>query len=487
MTKLYPLSIILVLINLPDAGQPRFMNIVRQYENHEYFLNKRNVTLDFNFLNKNNKPLINPENTDTAQYRDNYKNVSLAFHLKKLYGSPFKIKGNEFSAIFNGIYDIHENTSDLVISFLDTVTYIFEIKGKYDFNILKYLSTNNQKTPFIQLASSINGSAVYSRKNDYLALIDPHLPDSFKSDREIIRNQKATAIIDLTPAIGIGKQSLLTPVYQVFRLEEKLIRNGLADRKLSDKTLISLAELLAKNNSYTLKKHDKIKEFKTKVDSIVIKDEAVKKEKLRYVSPLEIKKILLGKTPVFYSKPLLRLFTTSRILANVSRVEIEYPYDVYNEFNDTSFTQPKFCYEHLVGMDFVWGIPVTHYWFINFKGTRNLLSTDNEIDFYNDDKQLKWDNVLDARWNIQSSLWLTNWLLIQLGLNNLPAWIVIPRELPYHSYMNLTIFVEDYLSLTTAISSYNYRPKHYSYLNWYEPANRIYTGTVCNISATYNF
>ena len=490
--------LILFTYSIIYSEETRFLQIIQLYENHNFIDERRNIILDFKNIIGNDQIFIHPADydSDTAIFNANNIHISLLFKLKKNSGTLLNEKGRIFTTGLR--FEKNDQVYDTLSTqfFLDTTTYLFEIKGQYQYNTSKYLVLNNKNTSsFIQMILDINGGISHYKKKGYdrdLESIDNDSLNIYKSDFLIQKKQNAIILVDFTGGIGVGKHVNTTPVYQIAMFEKKLIDNGVADSRLSNKTLSSIAKLLAENNSYELKKLNKTKEFKSKLDSIMIQDASVRKENLRYISPLDIKKILLCNAPVFNAKPKTRLFTKSRTFFNLYRMENEYPYGEFNPFNDTSYNdtsyiKPKLRYEHLLGIDFVWGTPFTQFWFLKIRGVRNLLSTDKEIDFYDDNKHIKWDEVLDIRWDLQSSLWFNNWVLIQLGLNNLPSWVIIPNKLQYKSYLNFNIFIEDYLSLTTEVSYYKYHRKHYSYLNWHEPLNRVYNGIIFNINATYNF
>ena len=503
MLKLFSNTKILIILilftnSIIHAEETRFLQIIRLYKNPDFIDERRNVTLDFKNITDNNQTFIYPAviDNDTAIFDANNVHTLLLFKLRKNRGTTLTEKGRIFTAGFR--FEKNDQAFDTLSSqyFLDTTTYLFELRGKYQYNNSKYLVLNNKNTTsFIQMILDVNGGISHYKKRGYdrdLESIDNDTINLLKYDWLIQKKQNATILVDFIGGIGVGKHVNTTPVYQIAMLEKRLIENGVADFRLSNKTVASIARLLAINNSYKLKKFEKTKEFKSELDSIIIKDPSVKKENLRYISPLDIKKILLCNAPVFNAKPKVRLFTKSRAFFNLYRMENEYPYGEYNpisdtSYKDTSYIKPKFRYEHLLGIDFVWGTPFTHFWFLEVRGIRNLLSTDKEIDFYDTNKHVKWDEVLDTRWDLQSSLWFSNWILLQLGLNNLPTWIIIPNELQYKSYLNLTIFIEDYISLTTEISYYKHHRKHDTYLNWHEPLNRIYNGLLFSINATYNF
>jgi len=485
-----PLFFILTANSIINANESRFNRIIWQYNNYNYFLERRNIHIDFLTVTDDDQKYSYPSLNYIAVFNATDINTSLTFTLRKNLETYVKEKRKLLAAAINIDKNDKKFQLDNIEYFLDTTAYLFEIQGRYKYYLSRYLTRNNKQTPaFMQIIADAYGSISHLKKRGYdkdLESIDNDTINELKGDWIIKRKQNATILAQLTGGIGIGKQMYASPVYQIVQLEKRLIKSGVISARFSDKTVAEIAKLLAENTTYTLKKLEESKKFKSRLDSIIINDPSVKKESLRYISPLEIRKILLCNAPVLIAKPKARLFTTSHAVFELNRFDNEYPYDELGYYNDTSYIKPKLRYEHLLGMDFVWGIPFTSFWFLDIKAVRHLISTDKEIDFYDGD-EIDRDEVLDVRWDIQSSLWFTNWLLIRLGLKNLPAWVAVPRESPYDTYIHLNIFIEDYLSLTTALSYCNYRSEHFYYLKWHEPLKRTYNGLVFTITALYNF
>lgn len=486
----FSILVIVAVTNSINAEENRFNRIIRLYDNYNYFEERRNIIFDIKNIIDNNLRYIYPLSSDTAFFNSTDINTLLGLKLRRSLETYLKEKRRLFFTALKIEKNDKKYQFNTSTYFLDTTSYLFKLQGRYTYRLSKYLRSNKKKPAvFLQIGTNINSAISHSKKRGYdkdLESIDNDTITILKSDWINKRRQNATLLSHFTGGVGVGKQMNISPVYQIVMLEKRLIKQGVISCRFSEKTAVEIAKLLAENSSYTLTKLEKLKEFKSKLDTIIIKDPSIKKENLRYISPLEIRKILLCNPPVLVSKPKVRLYTTSHVAFEVNRIDNEYPYGEFGIYNDTSYFKSKLQYEHLLGVDFVWGIPFTRYWFLDMKAVRHLLSTDKKIDFYDNDK-LKWDEVLDFRWDIQSSLWFTNWILIRLGMKNLPAWIAIPRESPCMSYMHVTLFIEDYLSLKAGVSYCKDKDDHFFYQKWYEPLNRTYNGLVFTITALYNF
>ncbi len=318
---------------------------------------------------------------------------------------------------------------------------------------------------------------------DLAGIPDPEL----KMDRFRITREQGTLFLDLSPAVGIGRQKNVTPLYQVFKLEKELLRKGAINFPLSDKTMLAIAQLLARHNTYTLKKMDATKEFKRILDSIIVLDGAIERERLRYVSPLELKKIILCQVPPLMAKPQAALFTTSRMVPRAAHSETVYPYGVTTDAADTSYIAGSFTYEHLLGLRAACGIPLTSWWFLDLKAYRNLLATDTKIDFLTAHDHVRWNNVLDMRWDMQTSFWPINWMLLNIGIDNLPSWLCVPRATPLSTYLASHFFIEDYCSLITRLAYKRSGKRYTAYEQWAPSFTTTGSGFLFTCSVTYNF
>ncbi len=488
MKQLHLLLFCIIIVSCPvPAEQSRFLRVLDRYTGHLFTHEKRNVL--FNYITNNNPEIDKINAIDTAVFRDRLHQFNLSFKSGKHTGSLLNERRFSYQVGFNSIYDFLEHQPVSNECYLDTLSYLLELRGNAVFDFTRYLMHNREiKKSFVELHTAVHGRAYYSNTKGYDPdFVSEELSQFLKEDWIIEQQLNTTFFIDVSAGVGIGKPPNLLPVYQVFKLEKELLKRGVAGFPLSDRTIIAIAELLAKNNTYKFKKLEKTKEFKKKLDAVIVDDEAVEKKSLRYISPLDIKKILLCNVPLFRSKPRLQLVTTSRMIPALTRNETTFPYDSLKLHNDTVYTDATFRYKHSLGMAVSWGIPLTAIWFLDMKAERNLLSTDRGIDLYTAADSINWDEVLDIRFSLQTSLWLTNWLLFQTGFTSLPTWVGIPNRGPYYTYLNGNIFIEDYLTITATGAYYNNQPYHVSYATRSDPLDCIREGLHLLVMVHYNF
>ncbi len=491
MNKLFLCLIILLSINQLNASVARFQRLIRLYNNYEYLHKNRGILFKYERAKYFDDTSIVA--IDTGIYDDNNNSFLLYYNFEEHSGNLLKDKSKIISAAYN-TYIVSRTNKANPTSTLDTLNQHFEINGKYDYHLSKYFTKNpEKKTPFVQLVSSVNGNMFYAKKRGFDRDLESIEDDSQKWDWINKRKYNATVLADVSPGICIGRQIFVTPVYHALKLEKKLLDDSIVSSQLSDKTILSIAKLLSKKKKYNSKNIEIVKEFKEELDSIIVKDSAIERKNLRYISPMDINSIVFCKRNVFMAKPRLRLFSTSRLRTCFEKNDITHPYyiDTLSNNNpmytDTSFTDNTIKYEHLLGIDLEWGMPLTNFSFLNIRAYRHLLSTEHEIKFFDHKDRLILDEVLDVRWDLLASIIVAHSFVIQTGVDNLPAWLVAPSEHPYKYFMNFNIYIEDYLSLIFATSYYHSGERYKSYYNWSAPFIRSNRGFALSMKVTYNF
>ncbi|MGD9201715.1 MAG: hypothetical protein PVI26_09145, partial [Chitinispirillia bacterium] len=342
--------------------------------------------------------------------------------------------------------------------------------------------------------ANISGIVYFMHEKNF----EPGIENSLKVKKRYKRNKQAvTAPADFDIGFGAGKQLNITPLYQTFKFEKKLLESNLVNFKLSNKTLLSIAELVARNSNYENRKHNKIKKMKELIDSILVKDVAVEKRNLRNISLLEIQKLLFSKSPEILNKPQFRLFSTSRLVSDISNTTISHitselsdPQDISS--SNTSIIKKKnrhflVNYKHLLGINASFNIPLNPYWYINIHAIRSLVSSDKKSSFLNTHTDIDWEEVLDIRWDFKISTWPANWFFTQMGMMNIPSWIIIPRKLPCKVFAEIGFFLENNILIKPSILFFNNKKNNDSYSKWFDPDSSITQGFIFRISTAYYF
>ena len=85
----------------------------------------------------------------------------------------------------------------------------------------------------------------------------------------------------VTPALQWSRPVMMTHVYHALAIEEELKRAGALRFDLSDATVLKIAELVSRNDSYRLRDHNEFKKFKDELDAIIRADAAADEERER--------------------------------------------------------------------------------------------------------------------------------------------------------------------------------------------------------------
>lgn len=484
----YFIFFILLIFHLSHAGISRFHRIFSLYNNPESFSETRNVSLGFASLREDTDPWIDGISGDTIGYHWHFRQGNLAYYFHRHQETRLKSKYYSLSTAFNINYNNHGNTMEGSSSSIvgpDTTNYSFMVTGLLFYNNKSLLQKRKRKNPWrgdFSLHLPYRFSS--EREKNFEPLIEEGIPVEFKRDRFIKKKQSITLIPGLTFGIGIGRQYNSTPLYQTFHFEKILRKNNLINFVLADKTHLAITKLLAEHDTYKRKERKFITQLKARLDSILVKDEAVERKMLRYISPLEIQKTYFSAAPLLKAKTELTLFTRNRFINEFYYLDMEFPYDGDVDY---SFAKHAMAYEHLLGLQMLSGIPLSRHLFLELQALRILLATNTDTDFISQDKKIKWNNVLDVRLDLGLSFWLTRWLLCQGGLVNLPTWMGVPRERPFRWYVSSRIFVEDYLILRVTLSHNQTQSLYHSYNHWFASPENSLPGVMLRVTGTYTF
>lgn len=463
-----------------QAEQSRFLRIVRDYSYPEYLVEKKEFSLLLGYA----QPL---ENTfvlydtmhiitkDTVSSVRQFFKGDVLYDFQKIENLLHTCFSKNIRIGFNNTYDLYGLSAVSSVTtrdYLDTSEYRGGLIGTYALGYKKYF-LDKWSVPFIECSGSILAELVLQTRKDFMPLIDAQLSNFEKMDRHHFNGQSLNTVVDVVLGLGSGRQQNIAPVYQAFRVENRLLKNGVSDFILSDTTMTGVARYLAKNNSYTLRKPEKAQEFKKGFDSTLLHDAAVEQKNLRHLSSMEIKKIVLSDVPVLLTRPIARIFSVSRLMTDIVRYDLTYPYDVLDWYDDTTYVRPGIHYKQILGIDADWGYPVLRRVFVSMHAARILLSTENRIHFINhEQKSVYWDEVLDVRWNPELSWWISEWITLQIGADNWPAWICIPRTWPMLVDVKLNVLFEDNLAFSFGSVYFNKTFDDDPYWNWNDPLKK---------------
>jgi hypothetical protein len=470
----YAVLFIVLFILTVNAERSRFSRILTIYEYPGYTIEKKDASLFLNYTQPITTIFIVPGLYDTVSTVRQLFQGLITYESNNSVSNEKSLSKKRFTLILDNKFDTYGLNSDYM-EYFDTSDYRGVLSTEYT---RKYQYYKNRKSapfgaPFIAGEGTLYSELFWQSRKDFIPLLDPELPDSEKTERHILRQQNLTVVADLCLSVGLGRQQNISPVYQALQVEKRLLNNGVSDFILSDSSLCRMAQFLANQNSYTLRKPQKAQIFKKGLDSTLMKDVAIEKRNLRHISSMEIRKIITRTIPLFFIKPTVRLFSFSRLITDFMRYDLSYPYDHNNQYPDTVFIKPALSYRHLIGLDADWGYPLGHRLFFSAHATRFLLSTEETLHFIDHEKKtINADEVLDMRWNLGLSLWLSDWLMLQTSAQNWPSWLCIPRSWPMLVEVRVSAFLEDYLSFSLGAVYYNKSFENDPYRFWNDPLKK---------------
>ena len=75
---------------------------------------------------------------------------------------------------------------------------------------------------FLNLSTLTQNNIIFSHEKNYEPLIEKKLPIELKSNRFLAKSQIFALASDFCVGTGIGREISITPLYQVFKFEQKL-------------------------------------------------------------------------------------------------------------------------------------------------------------------------------------------------------------------------------------------------------------------------
>lgn len=432
-----------------------FQSLIAHYFSGTGISEHRDITLDAEFFDKTE------EENDTAVYRGKLLQGTVSFCWQRALLDSIKNSGQSFNAAFCRKHSIFGHTTkrltpDGPVSSRDTTEDAYVLYAGYKQNYNRFFLLPRKL--FYTIEAEVENISKYIRADNFDA--DAlKLPDSVKPMVLYDRFEKSEKInttrIGLYAAAGIGRHKRVTALYQALFLEKILSRNGVTDFPLSEKTRTAVSRLLSGHNSYHYKKFDHISRLKAALDSILVRDEAVRRKNLRYISPFDIQRVLFQTVPDCHSGFRAHVFTRSIAEIKIHHAVCTFPYDIHGEFPDMRFFKPIQLFDQIVGVKAAYGIAVSPSLFIDMSAVRHLLSTAESVDFLSGStNKIKWNNVLDVRWSMEAIFFVNHWLRIQGGFDQMQTLLFIPRHPPYRSFTGIQFFIEDYVSCSLNFNYY---------------------------------
>lgn len=477
------------------AKQTRFARALALYQGLHAATGRRTTDVLLRRVKAPSHAAVEPTTGDTTITYGKTLQATLGYHLSRTVITPRNERYHVASASLTGSHigsstafrkNTHESSGGgTPAGGFDTTDMAAVLAGDVSSRFLWLLHAGSPGVPLLieQSVSAFLRTSYTKTKNHDPDLANDILPNEYKADRFVRRTQQAILTMDFAPGITLGRQVDVMYLAEALDIENALRECGAARFDLAEGTLASLAVLLARNSSYHLRQHGNMTRFKRELDNLLGHDVAVDPERLRYLSPFQVKRITLRHSPPMLSGLSVRLLTDMRATLRVTRTRHKFPFDS-SPNSDTAYFRPDFSCDVWIGGLGSWGIPVNRFFRLCVSVLRQSFTTVCDSTAGIPDPV---ERALDLRWSLLTTIQPTLWLLIEAGLTDVPAWIVVPRYFPYETHARVSIFVEDYLKLTTGLSFYMRKGMNREARQWWSPLAPLPDGLELSVSVAYDF
>ncbi len=294
----------------------------------------------------------------------------------------------------------------------------------------------------IEVSVGASAATLFTQEIDE---INKYLPDEWKKDLTENRFIRAEGVLNTVPVAGIrGESKELIPVIQAFEIEERLIETGLIDFQLSDETIVSIANFFAGNEDESISDDSIITVLKRGLDTILSSDMALDTANIGKLSLFDIKRVLkmrdygeyLWDTSLF-----LRLH--NRFAGAWEYAVTEYPFDALRETDRNTFSDGP-VYDYVLELRGELTRPAAEWCFLQAGFSRNLYSNERGL---LDTESYGVSDLLTNTLSFSALFRAGYTLSLQIGCERLPAWVLIPNDLPGQVYGDIGLKIEDYFKI----------------------------------------
>jgi hypothetical protein len=488
-----------------SAEQTRFRNLLKTYHCAEFISEDRGMILDIARLSNHGTAAVDSLTSDTTRSSQNAIGVLAAFELARRTGAQ-KRDREETHAVslaalhHTAIHSVHglkspgglicpgndPNDTNCIytgggqsFSDTDTVTVSVDLRGAHRYMSSYFIKPQQPLSPFFTLDATADWSASFRSDQN----VSPGIPDADLSDKYIGNTSTGALCGQISPGAGLGRQANVTPLYQALELEQELMRCGALRFPLSDSALLTIAALVARNDSYKLRGPERFKTFKEALDSLIFHDAAVDTANLHYLSHFPVKRLLLHNEAPFMSGARFSLFGRESVAASLSRLHSTYRNTLGGSSSDAVAFSHTVRQSARLLCDFRAGLPLTLRWFVSIGGEKTLLSSVAGEGLARDNESLG-EELAEANWSFLSSFAASSRLIVYAGADRIASRVVLPKDWPTRSWLAANFQIEDYLSMSITFSLH-----HADTLDGVGLAGtpRVYEGPSASVRVFYGF
>lgn len=346
----------------------------------------------------------------------------------------------------------------------------------YNNSFFKYSSHKENFFLGVSTTSDIYGQ--YQTKENYDTEFDPEIVsdnilDAFASNWIKEKSEKIYVNVKIDPKVGIGHINEKTTMLKALQVEKLLINREVIKFKLSDESLTSVANLISQYTDSKLRDIAGIEIFQNKLSTLISKDAASDREMMRYISPLDLKKILLVRHNYLKSGIKAEITSPINFTGIAENIDLKYPYDVFKRNNPYKDQTGSFKYRQDLMLKSKASKTLNKLLFLDFSASRILLSTDISPDFKKSNNTINWKNLLDIRWDLSTTFIPRYNLNIRAGINSLRTYLIVPNNVPYNTFLEFNFFIESYMKISAALN-YNFDTSDDPYMYLYYSKDLLY-------------
>lgn len=459
------------------AEKSRTSQLINQSISKYYNIHDKSLSIDLN-----------------SNVRDNsiFKNINISPGIIFTHNFSLNTNLSQYSDSINCIFRfINQRLEYKKNDSTDVLQRMFPLIFKFNNHLSKYIKSSPL---FFGSDNSSEIRTSYNITENYSSDINPeslsdYLKDIIAGDWKKSKEFSLEYKLCFSPKLGIGRINDKSRTVKTLIIEDILLKRNVIKFPLSNKSIEELSSLIGEFTDKELRKKANLEKLRNKINIIVSSDASADKEMLRYISPLDLRKILLIRYHGLNSGSNLSINTSSILSNSLLSKDTKYPYDVFNKYNSFSSNRVKSKYRQDLLLKSSINGNINKYLFINLLGQRTLLSTDITPDFKNSSEDIKWINVLDTRWSFRANILLFPNFHVASGFDNLRTYLIIPNNPPENIFTSLHLFIEDYLEIRT-ILSYKFDIKDDPYLYLYNNQKTDfseYRKLVFTLLLCYNF
>jgi hypothetical protein len=439
----------LTILSPIDAGESRFLRIVRQFKNATYAAADRDLLLDFSYDANSNHDRKNADGltSDYDATSDFQRTIDgmVGGELEQLKGTGTTQESRRVEFGLRGHYHEQAHTeSNRLLARGDTnqsnnsqATLYADYQRDYErhFGFKRW----NGK-PFWSLGRFARLSGSDQRTGEYTSgTLEIGSPVSIK---EIDRS--GNLHFGVQPEIGYGWQSPVWPVYYAFEVERKLKECGALHGELSDQTLLSIANHCASIEAYKLNHDKSAKFFMAGLDSIIRTDTMTDLSPATMFTAFKVREAVDNNFPHFFAGFRGALYLhqyASFWLREYRRID-----NVNSQGNigiQNPGFQPDFDQDNSFGISLQWGIPITARIFGTIGTDLPIGGSDRAIADLRDKRNF---------WGIDLYWFFTDRILVTGSIDDLPAIAIVPCDWPHNSSLTARYFIEDRISIDLTLT-----------------------------------